>query len=989
MTNPTEKWLYGPSTYWFWPRIPTQAEIEQQVAEMAQAGYRTFLIQARLGMPLEEYLSPAYLQAYRSAVEAGAKLGLYAGIYDDYNWMSGHAGGRSVQLNPLVRERCLFWTQSTISAGQAEAAVSGIHSLMYEEFSPMAMAWAYQDAKPEWADWRTLCALAVPHGDQTIEWCQVRNVTAQVRLEGGDQGCRVRLEQAAPELEGYDLIVFVHADCVSSRMVNYLHAETAETFIQAGLEPYAQAVGDYFGSTIPYLFFDHPYGGFYTWTERRGALGNSLMFTPDLVQCFMEDRGYPLEEALLSFLIDLGDQSPRLRCDFFETYGRLGRQRFFGPLAAWARAHGLQQSGHELLGYVGAWGVADGFSSIDVRTNFGADYFAIDRYKDLSAIDSCNYVPQAGPHFGASIARANGKQGCLVEQYVVSTQKGLPGAVGNWGLTPAALQRQGLRFLIQGASHWINHAFYLEDGRPGDIAPLSPRFDFPPGINYEPWFAYHPQFAQTWNRLAEFIAAHPAEGDVPRVAVLYPLRTYWDEGSQGLFSQHCAAWFQYLDRMGIAFDLIDERQLEEAVFDRGCLHSGAFRYGWLILPAVHVLHNRHSLEQIERFLAVGGTVIQSGAGVRATQSGGALNPAQQVAWDVLATLPRWLVVSDLTRQLTDATLARWAGMGSQGPILLPDPDAPGQVWFKRYAAKAGWDALVFNDSDHPQRVEIAYPAGMEPFLLDIDSAEPAPYAFGCSSPYGPTVLVDLQPGEWRLLQFANQMQCGLRLKKTSLLVLEARSNACSLDVRLLGNGRIDFDIDLCCAAEAQLQSAAVEAWSSAPITHGRQRLQMKLASWAHSRDVTGPWSIQAGGKIFNGFNQLSVSWEELELNAYKGVGVCRSEVTLSAEECQVSWALLTPEYHGVLAVTVNGQTAGAAVIDHGLVVIDRSLLHAGQNTLELTTVNSADGYYYHDTPYAALAGRNSGRIGRVCLYPCIDCHIIFDSLSPSQEECHD
>ena len=77
------------------------------------------------------------------------------------------------------------------------------------------------------------------------------------------------------------------------------------------------------------------------------------------------------------------------------------------------------------------------------------------------------------------------------------------------------------------------------------------------------------------------------------------------------------------------------------------------------------------------------------------------------------------------------------------------------------------------------------------------------------------------------------------------------------------------------------------------------------------------------------------------------------------------------------------------MIDHGLVVIDRSLLHAGQNTLELTTVNSADGYYYHDTPYAALAGRNSGRIGRVCLYPCIDCHIIFDSLSPSQEECHD
>ena len=38
MTNPTEKWLYGPSTYWFWPRIPTQAEIEQPVAQGLQGG---------------------------------------------------------------------------------------------------------------------------------------------------------------------------------------------------------------------------------------------------------------------------------------------------------------------------------------------------------------------------------------------------------------------------------------------------------------------------------------------------------------------------------------------------------------------------------------------------------------------------------------------------------------------------------------------------------------------------------------------------------------------------------------------------------------------------------------------------------------------------------------------------------------------------------------------------------------------------------------
>lgn len=982
----SEQWVYGPSTYWFWSRIPTLEEIERQVEQMARAGYRTFLIQARLSLPLEQYLSPAYLEAYRQAVACAARLGLQVGIYDDYNWMSGHAGGRTVLLNPAVRERCLFWSQASILNGQAAAAVSAIHSLMYEGWSPLAMTWAYQDGQLAWADWRIFKALVVPHDAHPLDWAAVQDVTPLARLEGDAQGCWVTLELPDERLDGCDLLVWVHAECASSRMVNYLHPETAHTFIQAGLEPYAHSLGEYFGTTIAYTFFDHPYGGFYTWEEKTGALGNSLMFTADLPQVFAQERGYPLEQALLSFIQDLGADSPRLRCDFFETYGALGRQRYFGPLAEWVHAHHLLQAGHELLGYVGAWGVTEGFASIDVRTNFGADYFAIDRFKDIATIDACNYIPQAGPHFGASVARANGKKGCMVEQYVVSNNPAFSSGVGNWGLTPAALFRQGLRFLIQGASHWINHSFYLEDGEPGDTMPLGRRFDFPPGLNFEPWFRYHPKFAELWNALSAFIQQRD-ETVEPRVALLYPLRTYWDEGSQGLFSQHCAAWFRYLDRMGISFDLIDESQLAAAQIQNGCLVTPYARYAWLILPSVSVLANEHSLEQFAALLAAGGTVLQSGTELRATQAGGELSEAARTRWGALSAHARWLRVEDLAAQLCDATLARWANLGAGGPFLLPDADCSGQTWFKRYPAAYGWDTLVFNDSDHPQRVEIAYPSAVEPFRVDVQQHSLERYSFSERGQSGSICRVDLQPSEWRVLAFKPVSGRGLRLAKAPLMVLEAGAQGQELTVRMLGNGRIEFGLDIYTPANLALRSLAVETWSAGPLAKGRQSVQMRLAAWAHKRPINGPWNLSVDG-IDLRLNDLSASWGALGLERYKGAGTYTTAFELSAAESACAWALVTPEYRGVLELSVNGQPVGAPVVDQGLVCIPAECLRAGRNELRLTTVNTADAYYYSGTPYQALAENNSGRIGSVWLYPLIDCTFTFNPIPNPQEEHH-
>jgi hypothetical protein len=67
---------FWPAVFWFWHRIPTQDEIGRQLGDMRDKGVGTVMIQARRALPLDAYLSPAYLDAYRLSAEEARRLGL-------------------------------------------------------------------------------------------------------------------------------------------------------------------------------------------------------------------------------------------------------------------------------------------------------------------------------------------------------------------------------------------------------------------------------------------------------------------------------------------------------------------------------------------------------------------------------------------------------------------------------------------------------------------------------------------------------------------------------------------------------------------------------------------------------------------------------------------------------------------------------------------------------------------------------------------------
>jgi hypothetical protein len=156
---------HAPASYWFWHRVPTGEEIREQVAQLADAGFGSFQIQARLAFPIQQYLGPEYLAAYRAAADEAARRGMVMGIYDEYNWLSGHAGGRTVAGRDELRERHLFWSTRCGGAdGEIVCAVDDIRPTDVAYLLDAGLNWVFDGGQPRWADWEIVAALAHPGG---------------------------------------------------------------------------------------------------------------------------------------------------------------------------------------------------------------------------------------------------------------------------------------------------------------------------------------------------------------------------------------------------------------------------------------------------------------------------------------------------------------------------------------------------------------------------------------------------------------------------------------------------------------------------------------------------------------------------------------------------------------------------------------------------------------------------------------------------------
>jgi hypothetical protein len=882
---------HSPAAYWFWHELPTAEQIREQIGQMRGGGYRSFQIQARLAYPIGSYLNEEYLAACRLAVQEASRLGMTVGIYDEYNWQSGQAGGRTVHGRDELRERHVFW--ASITAGQAglgsvaRCSIDQIHSSA-ADLGPAGLAWQYDDGRVAWADWELIAVLGYPAAITAPS--QIQDLTSAARIAmSDDAGCAVEIT-GVPELPGWQITAFVAARGATSRVPNYLLPETARRFIETGYEPFRRAFGQYFGTTVRYVFFDQPHATFHDWPQRHGNLRSSLPYSPGLADAVRAKTGRTFEHALLALVTDVGPETRSLRCGFYQAFTELACSSYLDPIAAWCHEHGLALSGHEVLGHVGSWHPSRAFSTWDLRVNFGLDYFGLDSYRDITGVDAQDCVPQLSAKMGDSVARSNGRSGCIVEQYMGRGPDGNTFA-GYWGLTLEELRAQAIRLTLSGARQFLFHAFYQTDGKDGDDSLFTnPRFDFPPGINFEPWWPFHRNFADEIARLSAFLDDAAPACDV---AVLYPLRTCWAEGPGHSYGDHLEFWTSFLAEAGFGFHLIDERDLLRAQVRDGRLCLPGRAYPCLVLPSVTTLSSAASAAVLREFAATGGLLVSSGR-----------VPAYLQAGDDVEMQSAWAAITSSRPEgqhfegLPDRTAA-WrllAPLLDAHPHATAEPETGDHIWQWAGTDAQGWRVALFNDSAQAASVTIATALPAVGWQVWDATTGSCPSWQDEVMPSGEHLRIGMQPMELRLLRL--------------------RSLAVTTDQ---------------VGTPARSRPPARPDIRSVPLTAG--------------------WTLRIPGRADAPVPvDVSSGWERQGFADYSGVGIYSCDFDRPSDD---AWQLRLPAVRAAVEVTLNGQTVGGRAWAPYEFSLPRGLLQPTGNHLEIAVFSAAGNKYYAGTPYQA------------------------------------
>jgi hypothetical protein len=372
--------------------------------------------------------------------------------------------------------------------------------------------------------------------------------------------------------------------------VDPCHCEAMQTFMRTTHEQYVRRFGQYFGQTIKGMF-----------TDEVGFIGR-IPWSARLPAFFRGRTGYDLLENLSALLYSRGEQTARIRYDFFQSMHLLLGAAYYEPVGAWCEQHHLQfvtevpsmrmttqryshvpggDSAHEKLGRSLEW-----------------------------ILDRNAYSLRADPKIASSLAHQFGRERAMIECFH---------SVG-WSMTLQDAKWMLDRLAALGINLFIFHAFFYS------ISGLR-KHDAPPSqFLQNPYWQHFRSLADYAARLGYVMSQGRAD---IQIAMVHPVTTFWTHMGNPFHSfQYCgddAAEEQALERLKrdwaylckqllhhqVDYDHLDPELLAEATVEEGQLVLGQARYRVLILPPMTNLETA-AWSQVKAFLHAGGTVISVG-----------------------------------------------------------------------------------------------------------------------------------------------------------------------------------------------------------------------------------------------------------------------------------------------------------------------------------------------------------------------------------------
>ncbi|KRF16865.1 glycosylhydrolase-like jelly roll fold domain-containing protein [Nocardioides sp. Soil796] len=940
-----------PHAFWFWNGELTEAELDRQLDEMQANGVEEFFIHPRQGLGGEfgvtendYYLSTDYFDKVEHVVEQAADRGMKAWLYDDLNWPSGFAGGRTVRGGE-VDGRTIEANPTYVPWYLTPIAADVPGGTTYDQ--PVA-------AKDREGPVDDELVAAVAYRKAASGTCVTNGEARGVELDGSSarelEPQDGRISWTAPAGDGWCVVQLVqrpllnyHPDLEPDEpYVDMLNPKVTEKFIDITHESYAARVGEQFGDTIPGIFNDEP--GFYNnFPDGRGGADSrgSVAWTPGFRDYLTHNAGHDLTRDLAALWYDTGSDTTKVRVAYQDALSDRYNEAHTVPLARWADDHGIALISNPL--------VEEDLGSH--RLIQGGSWFEMQREYQLPGMDLIGGLNPSAitPKLNSSVAHLFGRERNLAETF---------GAFG-WDLTMEEMRRTVAWEASGGVDLIDNHAFYYStDGKRA--------FESQPSEFFQNtfWPRFH-QYADYVGRLTE-----PARGATPvnPVGVLYPSSsvmatgTPWDvrgfAGNGSALGPVDASWtgtsnallqgqldFDYLDELALAGDEDLGVDLEVS---KGDLVLRDQHWQTLVMPRADVL-SLEALDTIEQMVHSGGTVVAVD-GLPSKEADGRDAQLRTRLEALFGTDPlhaqksqkdhgsggRAVFLPDRS-ELADVVRERV----TPGVTLAPETSAV-RV---RHVRRGGDDAfLVVNLSDKSVRTTADFDVAGVPELWNLDTGDRRVAPVYSKSDDSTAVDLDLDPYEAVWVTFRPGAHAPGRTPHLTA------TNAAEVT-------EVTDDLRTTLVVE---EPGTVYAVGS--LGDRQYAAQAEVTDPMEPIALGGDWDFRFDADGASTVTRPLRSWTDLDPD-FSGSGAYTREVEVPADFLADGRRIRLDlgDVRELAAVSVNGDAptpldARPYVVD----VTDR--LHPGSNTIEVTVTNTRTNQLEHSP-------RASGLLGPVKLQP--------------------
>ena len=538
---------YGAVPFWFWNGDQDESQISRQLKLAQAGGVRGLAVHARSGNRTE-YMSARWLELVRHTCRVAKELGLEVWLYDEEGYPSGTVGGRLPAIGDRVQQKVILFDY-----------VSG----------------------------RGLDSL-----DGVLRIFRATDLLSPVQRA---------------DVQDEELVLVFWRDTLS-RYIDALSRDVAEIFLDMTHRPYYEALGEYFGDPITFVYTDD----LNSLLHGLGVAG--LPYTDGLEEQFFSRYGYSMLDHLPALVEDI-PECTKVRQHFRRFVLDVFLTSFVQPLYEWCEDRGVKLTGH-LCGDEGP--MAKEVS----RFGSAMPFF---EFEHVPGIDDY-LVAMHDSRFTARLRNDRGMYPVLIHKMASSVANQLKGGVCGcevltslgWGVP---LVEQSVQLLFEhalGVNLLTHHDFsYATAGVAKRDHPASFFFQ-------QPYWPLSREFHDQIARVSQLLQRGRCEAPV---LVIHPISSCWTaiggEVLKSEFQQQHRAEARTSDEIEQALAEISMSLLksqvgyeygDEVIMERhgrvseDGLSIGDMTYRVVVIPPVNNLFGS-TVQLLRQFLAAGGRVV--------------------------------------------------------------------------------------------------------------------------------------------------------------------------------------------------------------------------------------------------------------------------------------------------------------------------------------------------------------------------------------------